>query len=126
VSPEQLTHPETVLLGRLDAADRLRYTGRTAVLSTAQQRELAPLLAPAPPASHGGIAHPWPQPLPASWTGQLEHPRPLPYRQVWPTAVAEIEVDTAFERHRWRHLVRYVRVRADLHIYDVPLLLPSD
>jgi ATP-dependent DNA ligase len=117
-----LTQPETLLLGRLDATDRLRYTGRTGRLTTAQQSELAPLLASAPPARSGGIAHPWPQPLPASWIGQLDHPQPLLYWQVQPTVVAEIYVDTAFEHHRWRHPVRYLRVRSEMSVYDVPLL----
>lgn len=37
--------------------------------------------------------------------------------------VADIEVDTAYEHHRWRHRVRYARHRPDLSVYDVPLIL---
>ncbi|MET8837780.1 hypothetical protein ABZV78_28220 [Micromonospora sp. NPDC004540] len=68
------------------------------------------------------IAHPWPQPLPASWSGQLDRPEPLRYHRVEPTVVAEIDVDTAYEHHRWRHRVRSLRPRVDLSVYDVPLL----
>lgn len=65
----------------------------------------------------------------AAFTSVLDRPtrspQPLPYQQVTPAIVAEIDVDTAFERQRWRHLVRYQRFRADMSIYDVPLLLPE-
>ncbi|MET8354864.1 hypothetical protein [Micromonospora sp. NPDC005206] len=37
-----------------------------------------------------------------------------------PTIVAEIDVDTAYEHHRWRHHVRYLRPRLDLTPADVP------
>lgn len=30
-----------------------------------------------------------------------------------PTVVVEVDVDTAFEHGRWRHLTRYRRVRMD-------------
>lgn len=69
------------------------------------------------------IAHPWPQPLPASWSGQLDRPEPLRYHHVERTVVAEIDVDSAHEHHRWRHRVRSLRPRVDLSVYDVPLLL---
>ncbi len=72
----------------------------------------------------GGVDHPWPRPLPASWSGRFDRPQPLPYTQVVPSIVAEIEVNTAYEHHRWRHPVRYVRPRLDLSVYDVLLLMP--
>ncbi|WP_422733909.1 hypothetical protein ACN26Y_28725 [Micromonospora sp. WMMD558] len=84
------------------------------------------LLAPPRLPRHGTVAHPWPQPLPALWSGQLDRPEPLPYVQVEPTVVAEIDADVAFEHQRWRHRVRHVRVRAELSVYDVPLLLVEE
>ena len=54
----------------------------------------------------------------------IDRRQPLPYLQVQPTVVVEIEVDAAFEHHRWRHLVRYRRSRPDLSVYDVPLVSP--
>ncbi|MGC4797158.1 ATP-dependent DNA ligase [Micromonospora saelicesensis] len=111
-----IDNPETLLLGRCDQHKRLRYTGRTSSLRPAQRAELAALLTPVGPEG----SHPWPQPLPASWTGQLDRPQPLPYSPVLPTIVAEIDVDTAYEHHRWRHHVRYLRPRLDLTPADVP------
>ncbi|WP_091561718.1 ATP-dependent DNA ligase [Micromonospora pattaloongensis] len=114
-----LAQPETLLLGRYDAAGRLRYAGRSHPLGAGQRRDLAPLLERMgpPPADH-----PWPQPLPAAWSGQLPRPEPLPYHPVTPTLVAEISVDTAFEQHRWRHRVHHLRVRLDLGAHEVPRL----
>ncbi|WP_346534376.1 ATP-dependent DNA ligase [Micromonospora sp. DPT] len=114
-----LSNPETLLLGRLDEQGRLRYIGRTHALRPAQRAELIDLLTPHTAATD---AHPWPQPLPASWTGQLDRPQPLPYTPVLPAVAAEIEVDTAYEHHRWRHHVRYRRPRLDLAMADVPPL----
>jgi hypothetical protein len=85
---------------------------------------LTPLLTPAIQRRRGGVDHPWPQPLPAGWSGQFDHPQPLPYVQMQPTVVAEIQVDTAYEHHRWRHRARYARPRLDLSVHDVPLLMP--
>jgi ATP-dependent DNA ligase len=113
--------PETLLLGRFDVAGRLRFAGRTSALTQAQRGELGRHLTPLVPRRNGGAQHPWPQPLPAAWSGQLQGPRPLPYVQVEPVTVVEIEVDTAHEHGRWRHPVRYRRVRPDLSVYDVPL-----
>lgn len=114
------TDPDTLLLGRLDDAGRLRYTGRTRPLAASQRRQVAEQLTPAPQKLTGGLDHPWPQPLPAAWSGQLGQPSPLPYIQVQPTTVVEIQVDTAFEHGRWRHPPAFVRHRPDLSIYDVP------
>ncbi|WP_433130836.1 hypothetical protein ACQPWW_08625 [Micromonospora sp. CA-240977] len=55
--------------------------------------------------------------------GELERPEPARYMQVAPTVVAEIDADVAFEHGRWRHRLRYARVRPDVSVYDVPLLL---
>ncbi|MEU9742528.1 hypothetical protein AB0E12_25415 [Micromonospora chersina] len=99
--------PETALLGRFDRRGRLRYTGRTHPLATPQRPELASLLSPPRPTDRPVVIHPWPDPLPATWSGQFERPEPLRYAQVEPTVVADIQVGTAYEHHRWRHRVRY-------------------
>ncbi|MEU8265445.1 ATP-dependent DNA ligase [Micromonospora sp. NPDC048999] len=121
-----ISRPETVLLGRFDRRGRLRYTGRSHPLTTVQRAALAELLSPPRMPRPGTVAHPWPQPLPASWSGQLDRPEPLPYVQVDPTVVAEIDADVAFEHGRWRHRVRYARLRPDMSVYDVPLLLGEE
>lgn len=37
--------------------------------------------------------------------------------------VVDVEADMAMDRHRWRHLVYYRRVRPDLSPFDLPLLV---
>jgi hypothetical protein len=101
-------------------------TSGTPPLTPAQQRDLAPLLHP-PLARHSGGAgaHPWPHPLPAGWPGRLHPAEPLRYLQADPTVVAEVQPDTAVEHGRWCHPVRFLRVRADLSVHDVPTLVPD-
>jgi ATP-dependent DNA ligase len=103
-----LDRPETLLLGRR-VGDRLSYVGRTTLLSDRDSASAAELfatlgLAEAPPT--------WPWPLPARWTGfhQIE---PLEYVAVSPLATVEIVADRAFEHGRYRHPLRFVRIRAD-------------
>jgi hypothetical protein len=117
-----LARPESLLLGRFDTSGRLRYTGRTTVLTELQSTQLSTTLTAAPPGGGTRIAHPWPQPLPAAWTGQFDKTEPVRYLQVQPTTVAQISVDTAFEHQRWRHMVRHELVRAELSTQDVPVL----
>lgn len=113
-----LDDPDTLLIGRYDQHGALRHMGRTHPLRAPHRRDLAGLLRPAPP----DAPTPWPRPLPATWTGQLDGAQPLEYTPVEPTLVVEIEVDTAYEHHRWRHRVRYLRTRLDLSVADVPLV----
>jgi ATP-dependent DNA ligase len=115
-----LAGPESVLVGRFDATGRLRFGGRTGELTPRQRRDLAPLLSPPGRRRDGQADHPWPRPLPTSWLG---HPgsRPTEYQQVDLTVVVEVDVDAAYEFHRWRHRPGYLRTRPDLSIYEVPL-----
>ncbi|WP_345138116.1 ATP-dependent DNA ligase [Dactylosporangium darangshiense] len=116
-----LSAPGVLLLGRYDAAGRLRYVGQTVPLGDVG-RDLGPGFVRYVAQRRGEeIRTPWPQPLPAAWSGQLGERRPLPYIPVQPTVVVEVEVDVAFDEPvgRWRHRARYVRVRADLSVYDV-------
>jgi hypothetical protein len=41
-------------------------------------------------------------------------------------AVVELDVDTAFEHHRWRHPTRFVRVRAELRPTYLPTSVSND
>lgn len=117
-----VSQPEALLLGRYDADGRLRYAGRTAPLAAAARAELAPLLTQSGTRRDGRTNHPWPKPLPAGWSGSFDRTGPLEYRQVAPVIVAEIQVDSAYEHTRWRHAVRFVRMRGDLSVFDVPLI----
>lgn len=115
--------PEVLLLARYDADGRLRYAGRTAPLPPPAQQELAPLLTRSGNRRDGRVNHPWPKPLPAGWSGPYDRAGPLEYRQVAPVIVAEVRVDSAYEHTNWRHPVRYERMRGDLSVFDVPLIM---
>jgi len=41
------------------------------------------------------------------------------YVPVEPAIVVEIDVDTSFEDHRWRHAATFLRLRADLVAADL-------
>lgn len=104
-----LTRPERLILGLYDATGALLIAGGTAPLTPLQQRQLASFLQPAAQGQH-----PWPADLPIGRTGPFGGGQHLPVVLVRPTLVVEVSADTAFEYGRWRHLVRYLRVRPDL------------
>jgi hypothetical protein len=108
-----LEQPEALILGRPDPQGRLRVAGRTGRLSPTVRSKIAALLTPA-----GGDRHPWASSIPSSWFAQLPS-KPIGYQPVVPDTVVELDVDTTFERHRWRHGARFVRIRADLQAADV-------
>jgi ATP-dependent DNA ligase len=105
--------PESLIIGRTDTAGRLRIAGRALPLPAAARVELAALLTDADP------DHPWPPTVPGSRLGQLASGKRIPYTQVQPRLVVELEVDTAYEQHRWRHPAQFIRVRADLRPTDL-------
>ncbi len=117
-----LTHPEALLVGRFDQHGVLRFLGQTHRLRAGQHRELAGLR---PMVFQGaGAGHPWPSPLPAAWAVNLTDRQPLPYTRVEPELVAEVDTDLARDGvfGRQRHLSRFVRIRPDLRLEDVPHL----
>ncbi|MEV5567894.1 ATP-dependent DNA ligase [Streptomyces sp. NPDC052196] len=102
--------PGSLLLGRLDAAGRLRLVGRSTPLRADAARQLAGRLTAA------GHSHPWEGVrFTASWGSRT----PLDVVLVEPELVAEIAVDTAHERGAWRHPVRFTRLRTDITPADV-------
>ncbi|MGW3353292.1 ATP-dependent DNA ligase [Nonomuraea rubra] len=103
------SRPSGLLLGRYDTTGRLRVVGRTTQLPAAAAAELVPLLAP--PRGE----HPWPATLPPGWAGSPYGQRdPITYHQVQPDLVVEVLADTAKDKGRHRHPVRYLRPRTDL------------
>ena len=108
-----LEQPEALVLGRHDHHGRLRVAGRTTPLPPAARSEIAAALTPA-----AGGHHPWPPTIPSRWFGQIPS-EPVEYLQVALNTVVELDVDTAFENHRWRHGARFVRIRADLRASDL-------
>ncbi|MEV4708674.1 ATP-dependent DNA ligase [Actinoplanes sp. NPDC049316] len=111
--------PRTLLLGRFDGRGRLRYVAGTVPLALSQRQEIGRVLTAAT-----GV-HPWPQPLPVAWIGHLDRREPRQYLQVAPLLVVEIVVDQAYDRGRFRHPVRHLRIRADLAPTDVDPCRPG-
>ncbi|MGP3974392.1 hypothetical protein ACTWQF_10345 [Streptomyces sp. 8N114] len=107
-----LKEPLTLLLGRYDEAGRLWMVARTTELTTAVRRGVGRRLTPA------GSEHPWHgRNFSAGWgaSGELE------FRTVKPHLVAEFVADTAVDASRYRHPVRFVRLRDDLTPHEMPL-----
>ena len=115
------SRPDTLLLGRYNAAGQLRVVGRTVPITETQAAELSQLLA-RPGAGHQNLTHPWPQPLPEGWLGRWgdQSHHPLRYVPVEPDVVVEVSTDDRYESGRWRHPCRLIRPRLDLSPYDVP------
>lgn len=113
--------PRTLLLGRYDRHGRLRVVARSTPLAASTRLQLGAVLVPM------GDEHPWPEELPAGWAGGLPGAEePIRYSRVRPELVVEISVDAAAEQGRWRHAVRYLRIRADLVPDDVPIGLDME
>jgi hypothetical protein len=110
-----VARPEALIVGLYDTHGRLRVAGRTTPLPRPARAELRHVLAPVP------STHPWPTTIPSSRFGQRPS-GPIDYVQVTPTTVFELDVGISFEYDRWRYATRYVRLRADLHPGDVPVL----
>jgi ATP-dependent DNA ligase len=106
-----LAEPQTLLLGRYDTAGELRLIARTSPLRTAERREIAQRVSP------GGPDHPWHgRRFSAGWgtRGELE------FHPVRPELVVEFVADTSVDAGRYRHPVRYHRLRDDVTPDQVP------
>lgn len=108
------SRPRILLLGRHDAQGHLRYAGRTSALPAAQARGLDGFLRPVQK------DHPWDgRSFSAGWGSQEK----LTVALVVPETVVEVSADISRDaRGRLRHPVRFVRLRADMAVEDVPPL----
>ncbi|MEV0991661.1 ATP-dependent DNA ligase [Streptomyces sp. NPDC049949] len=107
-----LARPQLLILGRQDATGRLRPVGRTVPLRPDASRALAEHLTPA------GPGHPWTGAKFSSAWGTRDV---LDTTLVQPDLVAEISTDTSIDRGGvYRHPIRYVRLRLDTNVDDVP------
>ena len=100
--------PRELILGRYDDSGRLRIAGRTTRLSPTATPSSARCSA-RPPRTRG------PSCCPRTRLGRAAHrlhPRP-------PEVVVELSADLAIDGLRWRHPVRFVRVRAELTAADL-------
>jgi len=107
-----LDAPEALLLGLPDDTGRLRVAGRTSPLTLPARHELGTLLVPPQ------RTHPWPERIPASRFGQLPGDL-VDYTPTEPLLVVEVDTDTCFDQHRWRHPTAFKRVRAELDLTDL-------
>lgn len=106
-----LARPEQLQLGRYTSdTGEFRLFGRTVPLHASDAEKVAAAIRPA------GPDHPWPDRLPGGWVG----PREIDYVRVDPTIVVEVRVDTAAQAGRWRHGLRFLRLRPDLDPSAVP------
>ncbi|OIV39359.1 ATP-dependent DNA ligase [Mangrovactinospora gilvigrisea] len=96
--------PASLLVARYDDTGRLRLVARTTPLPPAARRDLGARLTPA------GAEHPWHgRHFSAGWGGRGE----LEVDLVRPELVAEFLADTANDAGRYRHPVRFQRLRED-------------
>ncbi|MGY1605932.1 MULTISPECIES: ATP-dependent DNA ligase [unclassified Geodermatophilus] len=106
-----LERPGQLVAGRYRDGE-LVVVGRTGPLSPAQAEELAAVLTPA------GPDHPWPDRI---GTGRFGGGRlSVALTRVEPVAVVEVSADAALTAGVFRHPLRFVRVRPDLTVDDVP------
>ncbi|MEU4605526.1 ATP-dependent DNA ligase [Kribbella sp. NPDC023972] len=104
-----LRAPEVLVIGRYRGKD-LEVIGRTVKLKDAQAAEIGKLLKPA------GARHPWPDEIATHWGKGSK----TPLIKVQPRSVVEVAADAALQAGHFRHPVRLVRIRAELHPIDVP------
>ncbi|MEV6183362.1 ATP-dependent DNA ligase [Streptomyces sp. NPDC052015] len=102
--------PTSLLLGRFDTAGHLHMVGTTTPLTRAAAIELGSVLQAA------GPEHPWHG---RRFSGGWSATEPLAFQPVAPEFVAEIAADTAVDAGRYRHPVRYLRLRGDMAADDV-------
>ena len=92
----------------------LVVVGRTSPLSPRQSEELAAVLTAA------DADHPWPERI---GTGRFGGGRlSVPLTRVRPEVVVEVSADAALQAGVFRHPLRFLRVRADLRVEDLPPL----
>jgi ATP-dependent DNA ligase len=113
--------PERLVLGAFDPGGVLRVVGTTGPLPSRVAQAVGAVLAI--PVGE----HPWPVEIPHALMGGLPGQRPPTLvTLVEPAVVVEVSVDTAFERGRWRHLARFVRLRPELDAAAVILGDPRE
>ncbi|GAA2704010.1 hypothetical protein GCM10010095_82800 [Streptomyces anthocyanicus] len=103
--------PSTLLLGRWDTEDRLRFIARTIPLTPAAGRELGVLL------HLGDENHPW---MRRSFYAAWGSKEVIDHRPVTPNLAVGFAGDTAIADGRYRHPIRYLRVRDDLDPEQLP------
>jgi len=104
-----IRRPESVIAAALIDGE-LAVVGRTVSLTTVQAMDLAKHLTPA------DDDHPWPDEIGAGVFGQRTR---VTITKVRPELVLEVAADPALQGRRYRHALRYLRLRADMDPTDV-------
>jgi ATP-dependent DNA ligase len=102
------SRPRQLVLGAWDAEGRLRFTGRTAPLTSAQATIAAGFLNP--PAGE----HPWPEEVPATAIDRFARDRGPVHLTLVEPVVVEVSADSARSGVAFRHSVRFARFRPDI------------
>lgn len=106
-----LQRPDAVVVGRFTSDLQLVIVGRSSRLNGEQSDQLSGAVTAVDPSRH-----PWPLQIGNQFGGP-----PITLQHVDPVLVADIYADTAVQGGRWRHSVRFERLRPDLTADDVPL-----
>jgi ATP-dependent DNA ligase len=105
--------PQEVVAG-LPVGGRLRIVGRTTPLPPSARRALAPWLGP--PAGE----HPWPAQVPRTALSRFNAARgDLVDLTLVEPIVVEVSADVGWDGQSFRHLLRFVRVRTELHPMEI-------
>lgn len=107
-----LERPESLVAGRYTSDGQLVIVGRSTALNDHQAAGLAASLTPV-----AADQHPWPVEIGSQFGGS-----PVRLLHIAPVLVAEVSADTARQSRRFRHPLRFVRLRADLTPADLPRL----
>jgi ATP-dependent DNA ligase len=104
-----IRRPESVIAAALIDGE-LAVVGRTVSLTTVQAMDLAKHLTPA------DDDHPWPDEIGTGVFGQRAR---VAITKVRPELVLEVAADPALQGRRYRHALRYLRLRTDMDPTDV-------
>ena len=105
-----IDRPEAVVAGRYTSSGQLRIVGRTGPLTSVQSEAVAAAIVPAE-----ADQHPWPAEIGFGHFGGGG----VPLTHVEPDVVVEVTADAAMTGNRPRHILRFVRIRLDLHPIDL-------
>jgi len=103
-------HKPSSLVAGLISGKRLIIAGRSTRLTAVQSAQLAEVV------TEAAGTHPWPAEIGSGAFGQRQK---VAITRIEPLLVVEVAADTALEGGRFRHPLRYLRIRPDLAPADV-------
>ena len=104
--------PQALIVGRFTPSGDLVMVGRSSLLNAGQAEEVRAVIDPADVEDH-----PWPARISGFLGGN-----PVDLARVDPTVVVEVAADSALQFGRYRHALRFVRVRPDVDVDEVATL----